>query len=136
LNTLIEFGSTIETIATGFAARMNEFGDSGAGPDKFLTLGAHVYRSVAVCLDRALGSGAVRISPDSRAFVVWISERLKRLADNYTAYTQKPFPDYWREGRAISSELSAHISQLEQERRVRQETDAAARRKPDDSVPF
>jgi len=111
----IDFGSTLDKIADGFAARMDRFGAiDGSTPDKFLDLGAHVYKSVALCLDRYLTFLAAEISAENRKVLENISARLKELAAATSDYRQQPFPKYWEDGREISDNLSAHVRFLSQ----------------------
>ncbi len=49
LSNRIDFGTTLEEIATRFTAQMDAFDTM---PDKYLALAAHVYDSVAMSLDR------------------------------------------------------------------------------------
>jgi len=108
----IDFGTTLEDIACGFAARMDEFDTiGGLGRDKFYALGAHVYDSVATCIDRFLTFSAAGISEENRAVLERLSSRLKQLAASAPEYT-KPFPQYWADGRAISDDLSAHVTHM------------------------
>ncbi|NQT12650.1 MAG: hypothetical protein HQ582_07875 [Planctomycetes bacterium] len=110
---LIDFGSTFTEIGSGFAKRMDEFDAFDGGvPDKFLDLGAHVYTSVATCLDRALAYSTVKVSPENRMVLENLSTRLKQLAAASHDYLKKPFPQYWKDGRKISDDLSAHVAHL------------------------
>ena len=111
----IDFGTTLDRIADGFAARMDQFDAiDGCTQDKFLRLGAHVYNSVAMCLDRYLTFSAAGISAENRNVLETISARLKRLAAATSDYLQQPFPKYWADGREISDHLSAHVRFLSQ----------------------
>ena len=80
LNETIDFGASLEEIATKFKARMDEFtAIDGAGPDKFLDLGAHVYACCARSLDMFLANN--ESAQEHRGFAQSVSMRLKRLAD-------------------------------------------------------
>jgi hypothetical protein len=109
LNETIDFGSSLEEIATNFKRRMDEFNAiEGAGPDKFLDLGAHVYSCCARSLDMFLANNAP--AQEHRAFVQAISMRLKRLADYGPDYFKSnPFPKYWADGTEIADELITHV---------------------------
>jgi hypothetical protein len=109
----IDFGTTLSAIARGFADRMKEFAAiDGAGPDKFLDLGAHVYNSVAMCLDRFLAYSASGLDQANREVVRQISAKLKKLAASSDEYLKKGFPYYWDDGDKISDELQAHVTYL------------------------
>jgi hypothetical protein len=112
LNTVIDFGSSLSEIAEGFMARMDEFNSlDGGGPDKFRDLAAHVYSCVAASLDRYLTR--TRMSPENRAYVGQVSQRLKQLADYGSNYRNSPFSKYWDDGTQIAGELLAHVRHLE-----------------------
>lgn len=113
LNHPINFGSSFDEIARGFAKRMDEFDALDGGvPDKFRDLGSHVYTSVATCLDRALAYSTAKLFPENRKVLEDLSTRLKQLAAASHDYLEKPFPQYWRDGRKISDDLSAHVAHL------------------------
>ncbi len=113
LRRLIDFGSTLAEIADGFTKRMDEFDAiDGAGPDKFLDLGAHVYTSAATCLDRFLTYSAGNLTPENRRVLENYSTRLKQLAAASHDYVKKPFPQLWKDGRKISDDLSAQVAHL------------------------
>lgn len=108
LNKTIDFGSSLEEIATNFKKRMDEFNAiDGNTPDKFLDLGAHIYSCCARSLDMFLANNAP--APEHRAFVQTVSMRLKRLADYDPDYFKSnSFPKYWADGTEIADELIAH----------------------------
>ncbi len=107
----IDFGATLEDIAKGFSARMDTF-DGPATGDKFLNMGAHVYRSCARCLDRFLAYSAGSMADQDRRVIERISSRLKLLAANPSGYLPLNFDQFWNEGREISNELAAHAAYL------------------------
>ena len=110
---LIDFGMTLPEIVSGFARRMDQFDAiQGAGPEKYLALAAHVYRSAAHSLDRFLAFSAAGITLENRAVLESFSAKLKRLAAKHSEYTSKPFPQFFNEGRIISDDLSAHVVHL------------------------
>jgi hypothetical protein len=113
LHHLIDFGTSLADISRGFAARMDKFDAiDGFSNDKFYALGAHVYSSVANCLDRFLGFSASGMSEQNRTVIERISVRLKRLAANLPD-PNEPFPQYWTHGREISDDLSAQVAFVE-----------------------
>jgi hypothetical protein len=113
LHHLIDFGTALDAIAGAFSARMDEFDRvDGAGPDKFLTLGAHVYDSMAWTLDRYLTSERGRLRAENQNVLRSFSADLKRLAAGKHAYINRPWPDFWADGRKISRDLSAHVAHL------------------------
>jgi len=103
LNERIDFGSSLNEIATNFKRRMDEF---NASPDKFLELGAHVYSCCARSLDMFLANNPH--AHEHRAFVQSVSMRLKRLADYDPAYYLTRFQTYFDHGTEIADELTAH----------------------------
>lgn len=113
LNETIDFGSSLEEIATNFKRRMDEFNAiDGAVPDKFLDLGAHIYSCCARSLDMFLANDAH--AQEHRAFAQAVSMRLKRLADYDPDYLKhNPFPKYWADGTEIADELIAHVRHAE-----------------------
>ena len=113
LNTPIDFGSTLSEIAAGFKVRMDEFNAiDGAGPDKYLDLGAHVYSCVASALDR--WSARPDTNPEHRRVIDGMSSRLKELADYGTDYLKNnSFPKFWADGAQICDELLAQVRQME-----------------------
>jgi hypothetical protein len=66
-------------------------------------------RDVAMCLDRYLAS-AQGIAPGDRTVIESLSTMLKRLAGEYTRYTQKPWRQYWDEGGNSPAPLSDHVA--------------------------
>lgn len=118
LRRLIEFGTALEEIASGFAKRMADFDAvDGSNNDKFLDLAAHVYNSVASCLDRYLLFSAAGISEQDKSVLEKISIRLKRLGACPIQYVGGAFTKYWSDGREISEALSAHVQFLGNVRR-------------------
>jgi hypothetical protein len=110
LRGLIDFGTGIDDITSGFATRLDQFDAiDGAGPDKFLDFGAHVYNSVAFCLDRFLAFSAAGMSEQNKEVLEKISTRLKRLGGSARDYLARPFPQYWKDGREICDALTAHV---------------------------
>jgi len=117
LHQLLEFGTTLQEIANGFATRMAEFlRIDGVHPDKYYRLGAHVYTSAAAGLDRFLTYSAAGMSEQNRSGLERISSRLKRLAQQIPK-PGDPFPDYWKTGQEIADDLSAHVVHIERSRR-------------------
>jgi hypothetical protein len=109
LRTLIDFGTSLEEISSGFARRLDEFDAiDGGGRDKFLDLAAHVYSSAANCLDRFLSFSSSGMSPQDKNAVERIVTRLKTLGATADEYVGRPFPQYWIDGRQISDALTAH----------------------------
>ena len=114
LHTSIEFGTTLEATAQNFAARMKAFqaiDGSGDGTNKYYLLGAHVYTSAAMCLDRFLIYSSAGIKPQNVTILERMSSRLKRLA------SQIPEPDadfrkYWNDGSEIAEDLLAHVAHI------------------------
>lgn len=107
LNETIDFGSSLEEIATNFKKRMDEFNAiGGVGPDKFLNLGAHIYSCCARSLDMFLANNLH--AQEHRAFVQAVSMRLKRLADYGSDYDNS-FSKYWADGTEIADELITHV---------------------------
>ncbi len=98
---------------------MGEFAAiDGGGPDKFLALGAHVYNSVAMCLDRYLTYSAAGLSEAERRPIRELSTRLKHLASSLAECLKKGFPYLWNEGELISRDLSAHTSYLKNVKKI------------------
>jgi hypothetical protein len=113
LRELIDFGTSLQSISNGFAARMDEFDKiDGCTRDKFYNLGAHVYTSCASCLDRFLAFSAARIDDQNRVVIERMSSRLKQLAAATATYLKQPFPKYWNDGRQVSNDLAAHVIHL------------------------
>lgn len=83
---------------------------------KYLGLGSHAFCSVASCLDRFLGFSAHSMMPQDRDKIDRMSSALKQLATTYGGYVQK-IPSFWKEGRQISDDLTAHQNYLVQMRR-------------------
>jgi hypothetical protein len=109
----IDFGRTLREISRGFASRMDQFDAiDGVSNDKFYALGAHVYDSVAICVDNFLTFSASRLLERERSGLERISTRLKRLSTNLPEIGA-PFPEYWKQGREISDALSAHVAHIE-----------------------
>ena len=76
----IDFGTRLEEISSGFVSRLDQFDAiDGGGPDKFLDFAAHVYNSVAFCLDRFLTFSAAGMTEQNKGVLERISTRLKRL---------------------------------------------------------
>lgn len=108
----IDFGTTLTSIVAAFSARMDEFQKlDGAGPDKFLDLGAHVYNSCADCLDRFLSRSGARVSAQDSAGVDRIIARLRRLADTSADYV-KAFPEFWQGGKEIADDLALRVNRM------------------------
>lgn len=92
-----------------FNTRMDEFDSiDGVHPDKFYALGAYVYSSVAMCIDRFLTYSAAGLADQDRSVIERISSRLKRLASNLPD-PKALFPEYWVHGREIANDLAAHV---------------------------
>jgi hypothetical protein len=109
----IDFGTCLAEISSGFASRLDQFDAiDGGGPDKFLNLAAHVYNSVAFCLDRFLAFSAAGMSQQNKSVLERISTRLKRLGTNSSGYLKLPFPQYWKDGREICNELAVQVQFL------------------------
>lgn len=109
----IHFGSTLESISAGFNEKVVGFEKlDGAGPDKFLDLGAHVCSSCAKCLDRFLTYSAPGLAYEDRVVIERISSRLKILASHSSDYVKRPFPEFWKDQKAIADELAAHVHHL------------------------
>lgn len=108
LRTRLDFGTTLEEIAVGFAGQMDAFDRM---PDKFLALGAHVYDCVAANLDRYMKVGRPAFLT-TRKLVESVSADLKSLAASRAQYIKLPFPQYWAEGRALSNQLTEHVDYL------------------------
>ena len=112
LRQLIDFGTALNEIATGFNKQMDAFDAiDGGGPDKYLNLGAHVYFSVATCLDRYLAFSAAGMSGQNKSVLEKISTRLKLLAGSAAKYTSQ-FHQFWKDGREICDSLLAHVQFL------------------------
>ena len=112
LHELIDFGTSLQDIAAGFATRMMEFRRmQGGGPDKFLDLGTHVCVSCAKCLDRFLSLSAAGLRIEDRDSIERISNRLKRLAAGSSDYVKK-FPEFWEAAQELSDDLTAHVKLL------------------------
>jgi hypothetical protein len=111
LRALVDFGTTLEEISAGFAARMNEFDAVEMGKDKYFDLGAHVYTSVAECLDRYVAQAGAQVTEANRSTVERLSTRLKELAGRANAYL-KNVPQFWIDGREISNALAAHVGHV------------------------
>jgi hypothetical protein len=83
VQTFIDFGTDLVGISQGFLDRTNKFqaiSGSGDGTNKFYRLGADVYSSAAICLDRFLVYSTAGIPAQNLAVLERISSRLKRLA--------------------------------------------------------
>ena len=110
----IDFGITLEGIAQGFAARMDQFDAlGGVHADKFYALGAHVYSSVAICLDKVLTFSSSGISEVDHDRIERISSKLKRLS-NPLPDPKAPWPEFWSKGRDLSDALSTHVGHMNQ----------------------
>ncbi|WP_425616228.1 hypothetical protein NA78x_006167 [Anatilimnocola sp. NA78] len=112
LRTLINFGVTLPEIAKNFQDRMAKFNAIGAGQDKFLDFGAHVYLSVAFGLDQFLTYSATSLDLPQRRVVESISARLKRLAMEKSDHINR-FTEFWNEGSKIADDLKAHVKFLD-----------------------
>jgi hypothetical protein len=113
LRKCIDFGDTLEAIAKGFAARMDEFDRiHGWTNDKFLDLAAYVYSSCAWSLDRFLKNSRGTLKSEDYSAIVGISFRLKGLAGKCDEYNDKPFPLYWKDGRLVSNDLIAQVKHM------------------------
>lgn len=105
----IDYGTSLAEISSGFSAQMDDFDAiDGGGPNKFRDLAAHVYNSVAHCLDRFLTFSSAGMSEQDKLVLERISTRLKNLGARSKEYLRKPFPQYWADGREICEALSAH----------------------------
>lgn len=112
LHKLIEFGSDLEAIANGFQKRMDEFNAiDGCTNDKFYALGAHVYTSVATCLDRYFTHGAAYLETQDLRVLENISANLKHLAANYENPSDD-FRDYWTEGTKAARDLKNQVAHI------------------------
>jgi len=111
LNQQINFGSTLEEIAVGFKKEMDNFNEiDGSGPDKFLALGAHVYKCVAASIDRSLYE--LQIAPEQKSIFQQISQNLKRLA-NYDQNITANFFEYWKQGTELSNRLLDQVHHVQ-----------------------
>jgi hypothetical protein len=112
LHAFIDFGTTLDAIANGFNARMEEFiAIDGCTNDKYYGLGAHVYTSAAICLDRFLTFSAAGIAHQDVRVLETLSMRLKNLAHNIP----KPGSDfrvYWSEGDEIAKAIVTHAAHI------------------------
>lgn len=112
LNEIIEFGTTLEEIATNFKLRMDQFNSiDGAVGEKFLDFGAHVYS----CCARSLDLFVAKNDPaqEHGTFVQDVSLRLKRLAGHSPDYSKTDFLQYWADGTEIADQLLAHARHAE-----------------------
>ena len=119
LRNLIDFGTTLDSIARSFAARMDAFqavDGTGDGTNKYYLLGAHVYSSAAMCLDRFVVYSSTGISQQNLVVLGKLSSRLKRLASQIPG-PRADFRKYWSDGSEIAEELLAHVSHIEKSRR-------------------
>lgn len=108
----IDFGTTLTSIAAAFAARVDAFEKlDGAGRDKFLSLGAHVYNSCADCLDRFLTRSGSKMRLEDRDGLDRIIARLRRLADSAGNYV-KDFPQFWKDGKEIAEDLAVRLRRM------------------------
>lgn len=113
LREVMDFGFTLHDISNGFDSRMTTFRQiNGATNDKFLNLGAHVYNSVAFCLDRFLTFHASTMKLQHKMVVSDISARLKHLAASHTDYHRIGFALFWTAGDDIAKNLLAHVTFL------------------------
>jgi hypothetical protein len=111
----IEFGSTFSEIAAQFHSMMEQLQLLGAGPHKYLDLGANLYFSVANALDRYLTFSAMALDEPDRAVIASLSANLKRLASNKSQYrSHLPFSEFWRKGQQLAEDLKAHSDYVEQ----------------------
>jgi hypothetical protein len=108
----IDFGTNLDSIATGFQDRMAKFNAiDGCTNDKFYALGAQVYTSVATCLDRFLVYGASNLEVQDQRILEDISSELKFLASNYESLGDD-FRDYWKKRTKIARDLVAHADHI------------------------
>ena len=114
----IDFGTDVQTISAGFCKRMDEFDAiDGSGPNKYLDLGAHVFHSVAFCIDRFVRFSSAGIAEQDIAILERISNRLKVLGAASREKLSGGFPQYWKDGRQISNDLNAQVQYLARARR-------------------
>lgn len=114
LQNLIDFGSTLDEIATKFKARMDLFqsiGGTGNGSNKYYRLGSHVYSSAATCMDRVIAVSGVGVSQYEVAVLERISFRLKRLARQIPD-VDSDFREYWNDGALIADDLVAQAAHM------------------------
>jgi hypothetical protein len=112
LHKLIEFGTDLESIASGFYCRMDEFNAiDGCTNDKFYAFGAHVYTSVATCLDRYLTHSAVGLDYQDQRILEKISASLKHMAANFENYSSD-FRDYWKDGTKAAMDLKNQAAHM------------------------
>jgi hypothetical protein len=108
---LIDFGDTLESISEGFSKEMAKFEAlNGGGPDKYINLATHVYRSVAICIDRYLVFHGDKLHLIHKEPLESLNFKIKKLASSAREYAQKPFPQIFKEGRILSDNLSTHVS--------------------------
>jgi hypothetical protein len=113
LHSLIEFGSSLPSIATAFEQRLAEFAKiDGGGQDKYLALGSHVLNSVASGLDRFLEFSASEITAPDKRVLENLSMEAKRLGTTSNEYLKKGFPLFWSDAEKIASDLKTHVDYL------------------------
>jgi len=108
-----DFGITLPSISSGFAAQMDGFDEySGFTNDKYLNLGAHVYRSTARSLKLYLKESAYTLPVGIRPRVEQLVLDLDGLANESDSYTKRPFPEFWHRGRNMSNEIAELANQF------------------------
>jgi len=114
----LDFGSTVQNISSAFTTRMQTFRSLSAGPDKFRNLAAHVYTSVAICLDRYLTYSASSLDSPARAVIKEVSTGLKRLVACIDDYNSKAFNAYWDDGEKLASDLAVQVAHLQRLKKI------------------
>jgi len=99
----IDFGTSLDEIASKFSSRMDVF-DKKENNTKFLKLGEHVYLSVARAIEMHLHSRPHEIDFRVQPRLTEICTDLRKLSDNLDQYLRS-FAKYWERGRAISNRL-------------------------------
>ncbi len=100
----IDFGNSLQKIAKNFSKRMKEFDRvDGAGTDKFLELGVHVYRSLARSIEHAIVLKPFEIPHNIEALLQEIILRLETISESRAS---DKFSEFWEKGRKISDELN------------------------------
>lgn len=106
----IDFGSSLQDIAKNFSKKMKEFARlDGAGIDKFLDLGVHVYRSVARSIEHAIVLRPFDIPHSTQSVLKEIALKLKTVSNSRTS---DKFSEFWEEGHRICEELKAELKEL------------------------
>lgn len=106
-----DFGNSLPEIADGFSKKMDDFEQQdGAGNDKFLDLGVHVYMSVAQSIDYALVLNSDAVPRAFKPKFKKISSRLEKLSESKSI---DEFSKFWNEGRKISNDLNKLIQKID-----------------------